>query len=160
MVRSKVKYELIADERTRRESFKKRKAGLFKKLDELKTLCHVEACGIVLTGDGAHSEVWPSPNKASEVIDRFITRPPSSSSHRNNRVDQIGFLRQNLSRVSKNLDKETRKVKSLEKELTIAECVTKGEANISNSHELQEMLRLMEKKIAMVNKRIADIETL
>ncbi|GFP99933.1 agamous-like mads-box protein agl90 [Phtheirospermum japonicum] len=158
MVRTKIKYELIADERTRRESFKKRRTGLFKKLGELKTLCDVEACGIVITGDGTHSEIWPSPDEASEVIEKFITQPSSSSSHTNNRVDQIGFLRQNMSRISRNLEKETRKVESLEKELIFAECVMKGEANVSNSHELHEMLRLMEKKIEMVDRRIANIE--
>ncbi|KAL7118273.1 hypothetical protein ACP275_03G125700 [Erythranthe tilingii] len=156
MVRSKIRYELIADERTRRETFKKRKTGLFKKLNELKTLCNVEVCGIIMNGEGTQSEVWPSAHEASEVIQKFINLP--SSSQTNNMTDQAGFLRQNLSRLSKNLGKETVKVQSLEKELLLVECLTKGEADVSNSKELHEMLRLLERKIGMIDRRIADIE--
>lgn len=156
MVRSKIRYELIADERTRRETYKKRKTGLFKKLNELKTLCDVEACAIVINGDGTQSEVWPSPHAASQVVQKFINLP--SSSQTNNMVDQAGFLRQNLSRLSKNLDKETRKVQSLERELLLAECLTKEEADVSNSNELHEMLRLLERKIGMVDRKISDVE--
>ncbi|KAK4391264.1 Agamous-like MADS-box protein [Sesamum angolense] len=156
MVRSKIRYELIADERTRRETFKKRKTGLFKKLNELKTLCDIEACGIVINGDGTQSEVWPSQHAASQVIQKFKNLP--SSSQTNNMVNQAGFLRQNLSRLSKNLDKETRKVQSLERELLLAKCLVEEEVDVSNSNELHEMLRLLERKIGMVDRRIADIE--
>ncbi|KAK6129620.1 hypothetical protein DH2020_036630 [Rehmannia glutinosa] len=60
--------------------------------------------------------------------------------------------------ISKNLDKETRKVQSIEKELLIAECMTKEEVNVSNSHESHEILRLLERKIGMVDRRLADFE--
>ncbi|PIN11412.1 hypothetical protein CDL12_15981 [Handroanthus impetiginosus] len=156
MVRSKIKYELIADERTRRETFRKRKTGLFKKLSELKTLCEVEACGIVISGDGTQAEVWPSPNAASQVIQKFINLPTSSQT--NNMIDQAGFLRANLSRYSKNLDKESKKIESLERELRLAECLTKEEVVTRNTDELHEILRLLERKIGMVDRRIAKIE--
>lgn len=155
MVRSKIKYELIADERTRRETFKKRKSGLFKKLNELKTLCDVEACGIVINEDGSQSDVWPSMPVTSQVVRRFLNLP--SSSQTNNMVGQSGFLRQNLSRISKNLDKETRKVQSLEKELLLAECLAKEHVDVSNSNELQEMLHLLEKKIQLIDRKISNV---
>lgn len=155
MVRSKIKYELIADERTRRETFRKRKSGLFKKLNELKTLCDVEACGIIINEDGTQPDVWPSIPATSQVVRRFLDLP--TSSQRNNMVGQSGFLRQNLSRISRNLDKETRKVQSLEKELLLAECLAKEQADVSNSNELEEMFRLLEKKIQLVDRKIADV---
>ncbi|KAG6390247.1 hypothetical protein SASPL_147979 [Salvia splendens] len=155
MVRSKIKYELIADPRTRRETFKKRKSGLLKKLNELKTLCNVEACGFVMNEDGSQSQVWPSMPVASEVVRRFISLP--SSSKTTNMVDQSGFLRQNLSRISKNLDRETRKVQHLEKELLLVECLAKEQVDISNSKELHEMLRLLGRKIDLVDRKIADV---
>lgn len=155
MVRSKIKYELIADARTRRETFKKRKSGLFKKLNELKTLCDVEACGIVINEDGTQTEVWPSMPATSQVVRRFLNLP--SSSQTNNMVGQSGFLRQNLSRISKNLDKETRKVQCLEKELLLAEYLTKEQVDGMSSKELNEMLRLLERKIELVDRKIADV---
>lgn len=47
MVRSIVKYEFIADERQRKQTFRKRKASLLKKLNELKTLRDIDACAII-----------------------------------------------------------------------------------------------------------------
>ncbi|XP_042036194.1 agamous-like MADS-box protein AGL80 isoform X1 [Salvia splendens] len=155
MVRSKIKYQLIADARTRRETFKKRKSGLLKKLNELKTLCNVEACGFVMNEDGSQSQVWPSMPAASQVVQRFLSLP--SSSKTTNMVDQSGFLRQNLSRISKNLDRETRKVQHLEKELRLVECLAKEQVDISNSKELYEMLRLLDRKIDLVDRKIADV---
>ncbi|KAL0437912.1 UNVERIFIED_CONTAM: hypothetical protein Slati_2274200 [Sesamum latifolium] len=61
-------------------------------------------------------------------------------------------------KLSKNLDKETRKVQSLERELLLAKCLVEEEVDVSNSNELHEMLRLLERKIGMVDRRIADIE--
>ncbi|KAL0360033.1 UNVERIFIED_CONTAM: hypothetical protein Sradi_3687800 [Sesamum radiatum] len=61
-------------------------------------------------------------------------------------------------KLSKNFDKETRKVQSLERELLLAKCLVEEEVDVSNSNELHEMLRLLERKIGMVDRRIADIE--
>ncbi|KAL0314119.1 UNVERIFIED_CONTAM: hypothetical protein Sangu_2256300 [Sesamum angustifolium] len=61
-------------------------------------------------------------------------------------------------KLSKNLDKETRKVQSLERELLLAKCLVEEEVDVSNSNELHEMFRLLERKIGMVDRRIADIE--
>ncbi|GER44895.1 MADS-box transcription factor family protein [Striga asiatica] len=157
MVRSKVKYEFVADDRTRRETFKKRKIGLLKKLKELGTLCDVEACGVIINSEGTQLETWPSPNEASTTIQKFLALP--SSSHTNHRVDQVGFLRQNLSRLSKNLDKETQKVHSLEKELFLAESVAREEATVHDPYELHDMIHFLEKKIKMVECRITENET-
>ncbi|KAL1533912.1 agamous-like MADS-box protein AGL80 isoform X2 [Salvia divinorum] len=128
MVRSKIKYELIADGRTR-------------------------PCGMIMNEDGSQSQVWPSMPAASQVVRRFLTLP--SSSQTNNMVDQSGFLRQNLSRISKNLDKENRKVQHLEKELLLVECLTKEQVDMNNSKELHEMLRLLDRKIDLVDRKIA-----
>ncbi|KAG8378494.1 hypothetical protein BUALT_Bualt08G0143000 [Buddleja alternifolia] len=151
-----IRYELIADERIRRETFKKRKKGLFKKLNELRTLCDVDACAIVINGDGTQSEVWPAPHAASRVIHKFRSLPSSSQS--NNMVDQAGFLRQNLSRLSKNLNKETRKVQLLQREAVLAECLNKDEMYVTKPDDLRETLRLLERKIGMVDRKIAENE--
>lgn len=157
MVRSKVRYELIVDERARRETFRNRKPGLFKKLNELKTLCDIEACAVVYNGDGTQPETWPSLDEASRVVQKFKNLP--SSLQKNNMVNQEGFLLQNLARLEKNLGNENKKIESLEKELLLARCLNNAELDVANSDDLREMLCLLERKIRMVNNKISNIET-
>ncbi|XP_075521095.1 agamous-like MADS-box protein AGL80 [Primulina tabacum] len=157
MVRSKIRYELIADERARRETFRKRKPGLFKKLNELKTLCDIEACAVVYNGDGTQPETWPSLDEASRVVQKFKNLP--SSLQKTNMVNQEGFLMQNLARLEKNLGKESEKIESSEMELLLARCLHNLEVDVANSDDLREMLCLLERKIRMVNHKISKIET-
>lgn len=157
MVRSKIRYELIADVRARRETFRKRKPGLFKKLNELKTLCNIEACAIVYHGDETPPETWPSLDEASRVVQKFKTLPFSLQT--TNMVNQEGFLMQNLARLEKNLGNENKKIESLEKELLLARCLNNAELDVTNSDDLREMLCLLERKIQMVTHKISNIET-
>ncbi|KAJ0248495.1 Agamous-like MADS-box protein AGL36 [Hirschfeldia incana] len=76
MVRSRVKLSLIPDKTSRRTTFKKRKGGIMKKLNELVTLCGVEACAVVYSGpNDANPEAWPSREDAEEVISKFMKFP-------------------------------------------------------------------------------------
>ncbi|KAL2520178.1 Agamous-like MADS-box protein AGL80 [Forsythia ovata] len=157
MVRSKIKYELIADERARKETFRKRKLSLFKKLNEFKTLCNVEACAVISNENGAQPEFWPSPPEAFNVIQTFKNLP--SSSQTSNMVNGEGFLKQNLSRLAKNLDKEKWKVQSLEQELLLDKCLSEESVlEETNSGDLQKLLCLLEKKMRMVDDNIVTLE--
>ncbi|KAL8540730.1 hypothetical protein ACS0TY_002092 [Phlomoides rotata] len=57
MGRGKTKMELIRDEKSRNQTFKRRKRGLIQKLHELTTLCDVSACMIIYGEDKC--ETWP-----------------------------------------------------------------------------------------------------
>ncbi|EPS57157.1 hypothetical protein M569_17664 [Genlisea aurea] len=164
MARSRIKYELISDDRTRRETFKKRKKGLFKKLNELKVLCNIDVCGVIIDDTrGQQPEVWPSHHDATRVIQRFDELPSSSKSV--NMLDQTRYLRLNVARINSNLEKESSKVRSWEKELFLGRCLmddgaVKAAATDDDDDAafgLEEMLRLVEMKIVLVDRRIAEI---
>ncbi|XP_059630962.1 agamous-like MADS-box protein AGL80 isoform X2 [Cornus florida] len=132
MVCTKVKYELIADERARRQTFRKRKAGLLKKPD-----------------------VWPSPVEAQDLLQRFNSLPTMKQT--GNMLNQETFLMQNVSRLNRNLEKEKRKNKILQMELMKKCLVEKNLHNVSNVQDLKDLDRLLDEKIKLVDARIEDI---
>ncbi|GFQ03826.1 agamous-like mads-box protein agl36 [Phtheirospermum japonicum] len=73
MGRAKLKMELIAKEKSRLTTFKKRKQGLIRKIREFTTLCDVSAC-MIIYGPNQESgrsepETWP---ESRECVNRVI----------------------------------------------------------------------------------------
>jgi len=66
-----VKLALIADDSARKASYNKRKKGLIKKVSELTILCDVPACAIISSPFDSQTEVWPHPEGANKIIERF-----------------------------------------------------------------------------------------
>jgi len=66
-----VKLAFIADDAARKASYNKRKKGLIKKVSELTILCDVPACAIISSPFDSQTEVWPHPEGANKIIERF-----------------------------------------------------------------------------------------
>ncbi|KAG5524841.1 hypothetical protein RHGRI_031494 [Rhododendron griersonianum] len=64
-----VKFEFIANESVRRQTFRKRRAGLMKKVSELRTLCGVDACAVIYGTPDAQPDVCPSPPETYHVLE-------------------------------------------------------------------------------------------
>ncbi|GMP78966.1 hypothetical protein CsSME_00034698 [Camellia sinensis var. sinensis] len=155
-----VKYEFIADERVRRQTFRKRKAGLLKKVSELKTLCSVGACAIIYpttaTGSVAQPDVWPSPNEASHLFQRFENLP--SMKQTANMMDQENFLKRNITRMSKNLDKEKKKNRGVEIEQQMTKFLfEKNLHDFSNLDDLRDVASVLDEKINLMNDKLENI---
>ncbi|KAJ6433637.1 hypothetical protein OIU84_017352 [Salix udensis] len=120
MGRRKVKHELISNESARKVTFRKRKAGLLKKLDELATLCGVFACAIIFSSYDDQPEIWPSPAEALSVLEE-LERSPARKPGKY-MVDQEVFLSTNLSKLNQQLQKQRQKNLRLELELMMAGC--------------------------------------
>ncbi|PIA60638.1 hypothetical protein AQUCO_00300269v1 [Aquilegia coerulea] len=107
MGRKKLKLQWIANDSTRRSTFKKRKQGLMKKISELNTLCGVEACAIVY---GPYNpqvpDVWPSPSNAHRVLTRFKSLSEMEQSKK--MVNQEAYLKQRMVKVREQLKKQQR----------------------------------------------------
>ncbi|KAK4797006.1 hypothetical protein SAY86_029332 [Trapa natans] len=103
MARARVKLTYITHEGSRKASYKKRKKGLLKKVEELSILCDVDACAIVRSSLDSEPEVWPSPEGVRRVIERF--RNVSEMDKAKRTVDQQSFLRQRITKVQAQLKK-------------------------------------------------------
>ncbi|OAY66176.1 Agamous-like MADS-box protein AGL80 [Ananas comosus] len=112
MARKKVSLAWIANDSTRRATFKKRRKGLMKKASELATLCDVRTCVVVYGPGEAQGKVWPSPAEAARVLARFKSMPEMEQCKK--MMNQEGFLRQRVAKAQEQLRKQERENRELE----------------------------------------------
>lgn len=82
MPRKKVNLGYIEDDHARKATFRKRKAGIMKKANELSTLCGVDGCAIVFSPYNPQPNVWPSESGAQRVLARFMDIPELEQTRR------------------------------------------------------------------------------
>ncbi|CAL5331186.1 unnamed protein product [Camellia sinensis] len=104
MTRKKVSLAYIENESARKSTFKKRKKGIMKKVNELSTLCGVDACAIIFSPYDAEPEVWPSHLGAQRIISRFRRMPELEQSRR--MENQESYTRQRLTKAEEQLRKQ------------------------------------------------------
>ncbi|TVU21239.1 hypothetical protein EJB05_30864, partial [Eragrostis curvula] len=75
MARKKVNLQWIANDKTRRATFKKRCAALMKKTRDLTTLCGVKVCVVAYEDDAAKPEVFPSIPEARRLLKSYKAIP-------------------------------------------------------------------------------------
>ncbi|KAI4312614.1 hypothetical protein MLD38_037418 [Melastoma candidum] len=114
MTRKKVTLAYIENEAARKATFKKRKKGLMKKVNELSTLCGIESCAIVYSPYDPEPEVWPSALGARRTIARFRNMSEMDQSKR--MMNQVGFIKQRISKAHDQLKKQLRE--NREREVT------------------------------------------
>ena len=75
MARKKVNLQWITKASSRRATFKRRRNGIKKKVDELATLCGSKV-GVVLYGENqAKPLAWPNDSEAKAMFQKFMDMP-------------------------------------------------------------------------------------
>ncbi|CAL0299618.1 unnamed protein product [Lupinus luteus] len=115
MPREIVKVAYINDINARKASFKKRKKCMFKKVNELTVLCGIQACAIIQNPFDSQIEVWPNPERANEVIERFQNISVIDESKN---MNQESFFIQRISKAQVKLDFQRQE--NHEKEMNLA----------------------------------------
>ncbi|XP_027367772.1 agamous-like MADS-box protein AGL80 [Abrus precatorius] len=115
MTRKKVKLAYITDDATRKATFKKRKKGIIKKVNELTILCGIQACALIPSPFDSKTEVWPDPEGAKNVIERYQNTPMIDE--RKN-VNQERFVMQWVAKTQDQLKKKRQE--NREKEMTLS----------------------------------------
>ncbi|OIV90877.1 hypothetical protein TanjilG_15610 [Lupinus angustifolius] len=158
MTRKKVKLAFILNDSARKATYKKRKKGLLKKVDELSTLCGIEACAIVYSPYEQQPEVWPSPWGVQRVLSKFRNMPELEQSKK--MVNQEIFLKQRILKAKeqvKKLRKENR-----EKEMTqlMFQCLSAGKIlhNNLNMIDLNDLAWLIDQNLKDIGRRMETLE--
>ncbi|OIV89917.1 hypothetical protein TanjilG_08294 [Lupinus angustifolius] len=115
MPRDIVKVAYINDINARKASFKKRKRGIFKKVNELTVLCGIQACAIIQNPFDSQLEVWPNPESANQMIERFQN---ISFIDESKNMNQESFFIQRISKAQVKLDFQRQE--NHEKEMNLA----------------------------------------
>ncbi|XP_010414491.2 PREDICTED: agamous-like MADS-box protein AGL80 [Camelina sativa] len=72
MAKKKLNLNFISNKVIRKRTFNRRKEGLKKKLNDLKTLCNVDVCAVIYNPFNSTRDVWPSESGVNSVIERAL----------------------------------------------------------------------------------------
>ncbi|XP_058782043.1 agamous-like MADS-box protein AGL80 [Vicia villosa] len=124
MTRGKLKLAFIENDKARKLTYNKRKKSLVKKVDEITTLCGVDACAIIYGPYDPQPEIWPSPSGVEKVLSKFKTAPEFDQSRR--MVNQESFLQQRISKGKNQLQKQRRDNREKETTMLMFQCLNAG----------------------------------
>ena len=101
--------------------------GLVKKLEEIKTLCDVDACAIINNpNDPNQLEVFPNPAEdAHKVLSRFMEAPESFQSRK--MFDQESFVKEQISKAKEKHQRQRNFITKEETELKLIEYLEAGQ---------------------------------
>ncbi|CAN7000721.1 unnamed protein product, partial [Brassica oleracea var. botrytis] len=160
MTRKKVKLAFIANDSSRKATYKKRKKGLMKKVNELSTLCGINACAIICSPYDSNPEVWPSNSGVQRIISEFRTLPEMDQNKK--MVDQETFCsheenkeEQRIAKASDNFKKQRKDILEMEMTEVMFQCLigNMGMFNL-NIVDLNDFGYFIDQYLKDVNRRI------
>ncbi|CAJ1960585.1 unnamed protein product [Sphenostylis stenocarpa] len=156
MTRRKVKIAFIENDSARKTTYKKRKKGMLKKVEELSTLCGIDACAIVYGPGDLEPEVWPSRCGVQRVVGKFRNMPAVEKIKK--MVNQESFIRQRIQKGNEQMMKLMKD--NAEKELTLFmfQCLNHGrvfpDENNMNLADLNVLASVIEQNLVEIGKRL------
>lgn len=157
MTRKKVKLAFITNDSARKATFKKRKKGLMKKVNELSTLCGIDACAIIYSPYEAQPEVWPNNIGVQRVLAQFKRMPEMEQSKK--MVNQESFIRQRITKANEQLKKQIKENREKEMTEVMYQCLT-GKGSISNLilPDLNDLGGLVDQTLKDISRRIESLK--
>ncbi|KAI3698321.1 hypothetical protein L2E82_41780 [Cichorium intybus] len=157
MTRKKVKLAFITNDSARKATYKKRKKGLMKKVNELSTLCDIEACAIIYSPYEAQPEVWPTNSGLQRVLAQFKRMPEMERSK--NMLTQESFIRKQITKANEQLKKQTKANREKEMTEVMYQCLT-GKGSIANLSlpDLNELGGMVDQTLKDISRRIESLK--
>ncbi|CAI8597023.1 unnamed protein product [Vicia faba] len=157
MTRKKVNLAYITSDSKRRRTFQKRKNGLIKKVNEISSLCGIDACAIIFGENDPQPEVWPSREGVQNVLSRFNGLPELEQSKK--MLNQESFLKQRIQKAQEHLNKQ--KIDNKRKEVThlMFQCLNVGQVFESvNMSDLNDLSWLIDQNLKQIKRRIDETQ--
>lgn len=156
MTRKKVKLAFITNDASRKATYKKRKKGLMKKVNELSTLCGIDVCAIMYSPYDSQPEVWPNTMGVQRVLAQFKRMPEMEQSKK--MMNQESFIKQRIVKENEQLKKQIRDNREKEMTEVMYQCLT-GKLGLDNLMlpDLNDLGWLIEQKMKEINKRIDEM---
>ncbi|KAI3502253.1 hypothetical protein L1887_30285 [Cichorium endivia] len=157
MTRKKVKLAFINNDSTRKATFKKRKKGLMKKVNELSTLCGIDACAIIYSPYESQPEVWPNNIGVQHVLAQFKRMPEMEQIKKMD--NQESFIRQRITKANEQLKKQIKENREKEMTEVMYQCLT-GKGSIANLmlQDLNDLGQLVDQTLKDISRRIDSLK--
>ena len=121
--------ELIEKKGARKATYNKRKKGLMTKLDQITTLCGVEACTIINGPYKPGYEVWPNDEGVLSVLNTFWSMSEMDrSKHMENKTRQ---LKKRIKKVEEKIKKQRFLNRGLEMDILMSDCLS-GKVSVAD----------------------------
>ncbi|CAJ2673814.1 unnamed protein product [Trifolium pratense] len=158
MARKKLKLAYITCNSKRRETFRKRKSGLMKKVNELSTLCGIEACAIIYDQNNPQAEVWPSDSGVKSVLSRFGSL--SELERNKKKVDQEVFLRESIEKACDQLNKKKEENKKKEMANIIDPYIHNGEfnSNLMSKYDFNDWSSFIDENLKEIDRKMKGMQ--
>ncbi|KAE8689480.1 MADS-box transcription factor 23 [Hibiscus syriacus] len=165
MGRRKIEMKMVKDCSSRQVTFSKRRTGLFKKANELATLCAAEV-SIVVFSPGGKPFSFGNPS-VKAVTDRFLNQDgkmkvsiPVHVVGQSQREAEVGRLSRQLNTILKRLQAESKREEVLIEAIRVSRRKLKHQNPINelNPNELLEMKESMEELCENIRGRVSEIE--
>ncbi|WJX37115.1 hypothetical protein P8452_24917 [Trifolium repens] len=156
MARRKLKLAYIINDSKRRITFNKRKKGLIKKVDEITTLCGIEACAIIFGENNAQPEIWPSPVGVHTVLSRFRGLPEMEQSKK--MQNQESFLREKIQKGQEQLNKLRNENRRKELTQLMFQCINANQiADNVGMNDLNGLSWMIDQNMKYIERRMEEI---
>lgn len=154
MTRKKVKLAFIENDTSRKATYNKRKKGLLKKVDELTTLCGIDACAIIYGPYDPQPEIWPSPLGVQQVLSKFTTMPEMEQSKK--MVNQESFTKQRISKAKEQVKKQRKDNREKEITMLMFQCLNVGKIvqNDMSVSDLNDLAWMIDQNLKEIGRRM------
>lgn len=153
MVRRKVKIAFIENAAKRKETFRRKKNTLLKKLEEISILCGISVCMVMYSHDNPEPEMWPpSYSEVEELISKFRSMSPMDRGRK--MVDEKTHANQRIKKLKQNLENLRRK--NREKEVEYVNQLYSGGENPKqfSADDVDEMVSALKEDLKRCKNRI------
>ncbi|GAU12589.1 hypothetical protein TSUD_131990 [Trifolium subterraneum] len=128
-----------------------------KKVDEISTLCGIEACVIIFSQNDHQPEVWPSPWGVQKVLSRF--RGLSEMEQNKKMLNQESFLKQRIQKAQEQLKKQMNENRKKEMTYLMFQCLNAAQI-IDNvgMNDLKDLSWMIDQNLKQIERRIDETQ--